>query len=104
MKTNHYKLVFLPLFEQDLNEIIEYITNTLNQPIAANRLVNDIEQAILKRRKSPLAFAPYPSTKKRKFPYYRINVHNFAIFYVVIDDTMEIRRILYAKRNIAALL
>lgn len=63
MKTNHYKLVFLPLFEQDLNEIIEYITNTLNQPIAANRLVNDIEQTILKRRKSLLAFAPCPSTK-----------------------------------------
>lgn len=37
-------------------------------------------------------------------PYYRINVRNFSVFYVVIDDTMEVRRLLYSKRNIDELL
>ncbi|RFT25854.1 addiction module toxin RelE, partial [Gardnerella vaginalis] len=27
-----------------------------------------------------------------------------SVFYVVIDDTMEVRRLLYSKRNIDALL
>ncbi|EPI49529.1 hypothetical protein HMPREF1576_01431 [Gardnerella pickettii JCP7719] len=40
----------------------------------------------------------------REHPYYRINVRNFSVFYVVIDDTMEVRRLLYSKRNIDVLL
>lgn len=40
----------------------------------------------------------------REHHYYRISVRNFSVFYVVIDDTMEVRRLLYSKRNIDALL
>ncbi len=99
---NHqiYKLSFLPLFEQNLTFITDYITNALKNPSAAHRLVNDIELAILKRLASPLAFALYQTSKLREHPYYRINVRNFSIFYVVLDDTMEVRRLLYSKRNI----
>ncbi|HEM4925530.1 TPA: type II toxin-antitoxin system RelE/ParE family toxin [Streptococcus suis] len=99
---NHqvYKLSFLPLFEQDLIDITDYIANTLKNPSAAHRLVDDIELAILKRLESPLAFAPYQTSKLREHPYYRINVRNFSIFYIVIGDTMEVRRLLYSKRNV----
>ncbi len=30
-----YKLSFLPLFEEDLNDIVDYITNHLHNPAAA---------------------------------------------------------------------
>lgn len=100
MNQKSYKLTFLPLFEEDLNEIVDYISLKLKNPEAAIRLVDDIEIAIDNRLKMPLAFAPYQSSKKREHPYYRINVRNFSIFYVVIDDCMEVRRILYSKRNI----
>lgn len=99
-----YKLLFLPLFEEDLDEIIDYIANHLQNPNATLRLIDDIESAIIKRLESPLAFQPYLSTKNRAHPYYRINVRNFSIFYVVIDDTMEVRRVLYSKRNLDNLL
>lgn len=46
------------------------------------------------------AFEPYHSLKERQYPYYRIYVKNYTIFYVVIDDVMEVRRILYNKRNL----
>lgn len=104
MNKDSYKLTFLPLFKEDLLEVVDYIANTLKNPDAAHRLVDDIELAIVKRLEMPLAFAPYRSAKIRQHPYYRINVHNFSVFYVVIDDTMEVRRLLYAKRNIDALL
>ncbi|MCI8420500.1 MAG: type II toxin-antitoxin system RelE/ParE family toxin, partial [Oscillospiraceae bacterium] len=39
-------------------------------------------------------------SRKRTHPYYRIQVRNFTIFYVVIDGTMEVRRILYSRSNI----
>lgn len=99
-----YKLSFLPLFEQDLNEIVDYITANLQKPSAAERLVDDIEATVYKRLEAPLSFAPFRSSKKRPHPYYRINVRNFSVFYVVIDDTMEVRRVLYSKRNLDKLL
>ena len=95
-----YKLSFLPLFENDLNEIVDYITFELKNPEAANRLVDAVEAALMKRLDNPIAFAPYQSMKERAHRYYRINVHNYCIFYVVIEDVMEVRRIIYKKRNI----
>ena len=104
MSMKKYKLSFLPLFEADLIEITDYISNNLNNPEVALRLVDDIEIAINRRLETPLAFAPYPTSKNRPYPYYRINIKNFSVFYVVIDDTMEVRRVLYSKRNIDNLL
>ena len=104
MNKQTYKLTFLPLFEKDLLEITNYITNTLRDPSAAHRLVDDIELAIIKRLEMPLSYAPYQSSKLRRHPYYRINVRNFSVLYVVIDDIMEVRRLLYSKRNIDELL
>jgi len=63
-------------------------------------LLDDIEFAISKRLEMPLSFPKYQSSKLRKQVYYRINVRNFSIFYVVIGNTMEVRRLLYAKKNI----
>ena len=47
MSIKRYKLSFLPLFEADLLEITDYITNNLNNPKVALRLVDNIEIAII---------------------------------------------------------
>ncbi|MCL2819263.1 MAG: type II toxin-antitoxin system RelE/ParE family toxin [Oscillospiraceae bacterium] len=95
-----YKLEYLPLFEQDMEEIKNYITNELKNPSAALRLINDTEKAIQKRLKNPSGFKPYNSVRDRRQPYYRINIRNYSVFYVLIDDIMEVRRFIYAKRNL----
>ena len=95
-----YELRILPLFEEDLNEIVDYITYRLQNPIAAEKLVDDVEAAIEERRSCAEAFEPYSSSRKREHSYYRIQVRNFTIFYVVIDGMMEVRRILYSRSNI----
>lgn len=43
-----YKLSYLPLFSEDLKEIVHYIAVVLKNPDAAERLVNDLEAAIKK--------------------------------------------------------
>lgn len=48
------------------------------------------------------SFEQVKSLKERKYPYYRIYVDNFVIYYVVIDEgngnkIMEIRRLLYKR-------
>lgn len=95
-----FKLSFLPLFEDDMLEAVTYISEVLNNPIAAERLVDETEKAIYKRLESPLSFSPYKSKKQREDAYYRIFVGNFTVFYVVKGDIMEVRRFIYSRRNI----
>ena len=104
MIIGRYKLRILPLFEEDLNEIVDYISLQLENPIAALALVDDVECAIKERTSCAEAFEPYRSAKERKYPYCRIYVRNYVIFYVVIDDVMEVRRILYNRRDLKSLI
>ena len=97
---NHnYTLRFLPLFQEDLNALVDHIALQLRNPEAADRLVNDVEKAILDRLSQAEAFAPYPVAAAHPLPYYCIQVRNYLIFYVVIGDVMEVRRIIYSRRD-----
>lgn len=99
-----YKLRYLPLFAEDLYNAASYISNRLENPTAAERLINEVEKAILERLDMPLSFEPYHSSKKRNDTYYRIYVGNYTVFYVVIDDVMEVRRLIYSLRDFERLL
>lgn len=99
-----YELSILPLFESDMLEAITYITEVLNNPSAAERLIDETEKAIYKRLDSPLSFPPYKSKRSRDDVYYRIFVGNFTVFYVVKDNVMEVRRFIYSRRNIENIL
>lgn len=62
-------------------------------------MIDDVETAILERLNNPLAFEPYPSAKNRDYSYYRIYVRNYVVYYVVIDDVMEVRCLMYNGRD-----
>ena len=99
-----YKLRYLSLFYEDLEQKVVYIAEKLQNPQAANDLIDAVEQAILERQPVAEAFEPYHSIRERKYLYYRIYVKNFVVWYVVIDDEgedkiMEVRRFLYNKQN-----
>ena len=95
-----YTLRYLPIAKEDLANAINYILNEFQNPIAAENTLDRIEKAILQRLEDgPESFAIWPSTKEREYPYRRINVGNYTVWYVVIDNVMEIRRIQPARRN-----
>lgn len=94
-----YKLRFLPLFEEDLNAIVDYISLQLENPQAAYSLVDEVRAAIQKRLPFAESYEPFPSRVERSHVYYRIYVNHYIIFYVVDGDIMEVRRILYGKRD-----
>ena len=49
MDIGKYKLSILPLFEEDLNEIVDYIALRLENPIAAASSLHDVEKALIER-------------------------------------------------------
>jgi len=99
-----YKLRYLPLFEHDLRSAYDYIALELLNPDAAHRLAVETEQAIRKRLSAPTAFKPYKSKRDRAHRYYTIKVRNYTVYYVIIDDVMEIRRFLYSRRDATMLI
>lgn len=104
MVDTKYKLRYLPLFYEDLEQKVVYIAEKLHNEKAANDLIDAVEKAILERLPVAEAFEPYHSLKERRYPYYRIYVKNFVAWYVVIDDEgedriMEMRRFLYNKQD-----
>lgn len=99
-----YTLRYLHSFFYDLSNAESYISTVLCNPQAAERLVNDTEKAIMNRLNFPESFEPYDSGGEFEQNYYRIPVHNYSVYYVVIDDVMEVRRFLYSKRNLSELL
>lgn len=98
-----YRLRYLPLFYEDLSEKINYISDELENPEAARNLLDVVEKAIIERVPMAEAFEPFHSLKERRYPYYRIYVKNYVVYYVVIDDgpdkIMEVRRFLYNRQS-----
>ena len=104
MFSKKYRLSYLPLFYEDLNEKVTYIAEKLKNPKAANDLLDKVESAIMERLPVAESFEPYHSVRERRYSYYRIYVDNYIVYYVVIDDdphdlVMEVRRFLYNGQN-----
>ena len=99
MANNKYSIRYTFTFINQFNNILRYFVHKLNNKIAAENFYNKVIQEIENRSIDPKDYEKYIGAKKRKNIYYRIYVKNFTIFYVVIGNTMEIRRILYSKRN-----
>ena len=98
----NYNLVYLPLAEDDLIEIIDYVR--LDDPTNAANLLSRFDDAV-----SKLVFFPFMGSVPKDLNLAQMNyrflaVESFLVFYVVLDDTVEIRRILSGKRKYDALL
>jgi plasmid stabilization system protein ParE len=99
-----FELRYSPLFYEDLDKITDYLLFELKNELAAKTLIKNSEAAIKKRLGSPLSTAPYRSISSRPHQYLRILVGNYLIFYVVIDNVVIVRRMLYGRRDLDRIL
>lgn len=97
------KLVYSPAAQEDLYEIGEYISEKLHNSSAALHVTTKIYQAVDRLHDFPemgalLACNEFP-------PAYRFLVcENYMVFYHYQKDTAFVDRILYGRRDYAALL
>ena len=97
-----YKIKIFPTARQDLEEVIGYL-NTLS-PDAALRYYDLLVEEIASLSKMPER-CPRPKDLALAAKGYRyLIVKNYLVFYAVVGDTVQIRRILYARRDYWALL
>ena len=104
MANKKYEIRYLPTFISQFNNILYYITYELKNKIAANNFYNEVVKQIEIRSNAPESYEVFKTIKAEKIKYYKINVKNYTIFYVVKDNVMEIRRIYYSQRNFEKLM
>lgn len=97
-----YKVKIYPSAQRDLRDIVDYL-NTLS-PSAALRYYDKLTQEIAGLSTMPER-CPRPRDLALAAKGYRyLIVENYLIFYVVSGGTVQIRRILYGRRDYRALL
>lgn len=97
-----YKIKIFPTARQDLEEVIGYL-NTLFQDTALkyyDLLVEEITSLSNMPERCP---KPKDLALAAKGYRYLI-VKNYLVFYVIVGDTVQIRRILHARRDYRSLL
>ena len=98
----HYKVKLYPTAKQDLLDIVVYL-NTLS-PEAALRYYDLLTEEIASLSHMPER-CPQPRDLALAAKGYRcLVVEKYLVFYVVAGDTVQIRRILYGRRDYQALL
>jgi addiction module RelE/StbE family toxin len=95
-----YKIRYLPLALDDLKDIVRYISYKLESPQAAERLLAKIDREVKKIADNPFRCHLFNSTEKLKFEYRILNIDNYSLFYVVENEAVEIRRVIYSHRDI----
>lgn len=99
MANRKYEIEYLPTFISQFNNILYYITYELKNKIAAYNFYNEVVKQIDIRSEAPESYEVFKTIKSGEVKYYKINVKNYTIFYVVKNNIMEIRRIYYSQRN-----
>ncbi len=97
-----YKIKIYPAAEQDLAEIVAYL-NTLS-PDAALRYYDMLVEEIASLSTMPER-CPHPRDLALTAKGYRyLIVKDYLVFYMVVGDTVQIRRILYGRRDYRSIL
>ena len=97
-----YKVKIYPAAKRDLQQIVDYL-NTLSAQAALRYYDLLVEQI------SSLSHMPFRCPRPRDAAlaakgYRYLLVEKYLVFYVVVGDTVQIRRILYARRNYQSVL
>lgn len=98
--------MYLESADEDIDNVIKYISNELGNKTAASKLANKIINSIGKIKIFPYG-APVLITKRKLKNIYRYTkVNNYLIFYYIdeANKTIMICRVLYHKMNVKSIL
>lgn len=101
-----YKLEYLPVASQDMIEIVRYISQELQNPIAADQLAMELIEAGDRIPSFPYSNPSYTPIRPLKHEYRKLLVQNYFIFYWVdeMEKLVTVARVIYAKRDYERLL
>lgn len=85
--------------KQDLIDIKKYIKYNLQEPTIANNLITKIKREIKELANNPEIYSIIDDDLIKKLEIRKIIIDNYIVFYRVKNNSLEIVRVLYGKRN-----
>ena len=96
--------VLSPLAKTDMQEIGDYISQSLHNPSAAQQLIRRFREAITSLRSFPEMGTPLLSEQSERLPYRYLICGSYMIFYHFEANSVYVDRVLYGRRDYMALL
>lgn len=94
-----YDVVLLPVASDDLLEITRYISEKLHAPQAAEAFILELDKLVDQLGRHPYSYELYRDERPLAYEVRRAPVKNYVVYYVVMEDRVEIHRILYGYRD-----
>lgn len=95
--TNKYTIQYLPIAQNDLEEIFKYIQK--DNKASAEKLLEKINEKISNLISFPLIGTVPKDERLQKMGYRMLIIDKYIVFYAIIENIIEIRRVLHGSRN-----
>jgi len=97
-----YSIRYLPIAEDDLNEVVDYLLEySIN---AANAFIDELEKLEEQLSNFPGATALVKDKKLRSKGYRMAVIGDYLLFYTMRNESIYVMRIIHSKRNYLTLL
>jgi len=97
-----YDIRYLPIAEDDLNEIVDYLSE--NSIKSANAFINDLEALEERLSAFPELGALSKDKRLRSKGYRTIIIGEYLLFYTLHNERIYVMRIIHGKRNYLSML
>ncbi len=94
-----YNIEYSKESKGDLIRIKQYIKYNLQEPETVNKLISKIRKSIKTLKDNPEIYAIIDDEIIRKLEIRKLIVDNYILFYRIKEDSIEIIRIMYGRRN-----
>ena len=94
-----YTLKYAKSYYDDVKSTVNYIKHSLQNPIAAQRLKDEIKNKLKKLKENPFIYPVVPDEYLASKGYRFIMINNYMIFYKVKEKQIDIIRFLYGYRD-----
>lgn len=96
-----YETVITEPAELDIADAARYIAKELQSPVAANKLLDDIENAVASLKNMPKRHGLVKNEYLASLGFRFFMVHNYLVIYIVRDDikSVIIERFLHNRRD-----
>ena len=100
--TSDYTFQFTEKALSDLDEITDYLVNTLGQRPAAQRLIDEMDQEIHMICRYPESGTPVVNEFIRRTDIRRLVIENYLLYYIADKENQRILvlRIVYGRRDL----
>ena len=101
-----FELVYLPAARQDMIDIVQYISEELKNPIAAEHLAEELIRAGDSLPAFPYANPVYLPIRPLQHEYRKLSVQNYLMLYWVDEEKrlVTVACVIYAKRDYSQML